>query len=142
MARKTKTIQLEEREKPITIYELTVGQIIHLAEDDGPFSRTGNNKGLKGILDSDLLQVCSTLKFEDLLNFTPSELKQIWDAFREVNKTFFETARQVGLTGLLEEMMEKFKGSIQNLMQEELSKLLAGSSRPVIQESSTTDTPT
>lgn len=142
MARKTKTVQLEGREKPVTVYELTVGQIIHFVEDDGPLSKMEGEKGFKGVLDTDLLSVCSTLKFEDLLDFGPSELKLVWEAFQEVNKTFFEAARQVGLTGLLEETVLKFKESLQNLMQEELSKLLAGSSKRGMLESSTTDTPT
>ena len=122
MARKTKTFQIEGYEKPFTVYELTVKQIIDLMQQD---TTDVSLLGLKGQFEQ-FLPLASNLTLEELYRMAPSEIKVIWENFKEINAVFFELSQQVGMTNLLDE----FKKAII----EDFGKLLAISSRPAIPE--------
>jgi len=141
MARKTKTLQIDDRE--VEVRELTVRQIIDLVESDKLFSTGEDSKeGLLGslsdTLDAHLLKLCTNIKTEDFLEMAPSDIKEIWNAFREVNATFFDVARQAGLL----EAIENIKEEIVKTIKEDFLKLPAGLLKQDTSESSTTDIPT
>lgn len=86
--RKTKTIKIDDRE--IAIKELRVKDIRRLMDQAGDgdfgFSRIG-----------DLLPMVTDLDPAALDDMAPSELKTLWDAFREVNAVFFDLAARAGV---------------------------------------------
>lgn len=73
-------------------------------------------------------------KVDDFLDFRPSELKEIYDSFKEVNEVFFDTAAQLGIAEVMD--------SMKSLIQSEFSDLLVSSSKAAITRSLTTGTPT
>ena len=115
--RKTKTLEISGIEKPITVYELTVKQIIDLVQGD--WLKELGTEVFRSQFDTNILPMCSTIKSEQLLNMAPSEAKEIWDAFKEVNSTFFDLARQAGFQEILESAM----GNIKRAMLSDFSKL-------------------
>lgn len=91
-----KTIKLDDRE--ITVYELRAKDLRKLM-----IERT--NQLVEGadiltLLQEDLSLACDlpTREFEEL---APSEIKTIWDAFKEVNAVFLNALRDAGLLELL-----------------------------------------
>jgi hypothetical protein len=97
--RKSKIIKIDTLE--ITIKELRVRDIYELfsGDEDAP------------MLDrfDDLLTRCMDIDREQMLDMTPSDLKTIWDGFREVNVAFLDMAALVGiddLPGLLKESLQ------------------------------------
>lgn len=129
MARKTKTFQLEGFEKQITVYELTVKQIIEFMQKD---IKDTSLFGFKNQIE-DLIPLASNLTMEEVYGMAPSEIKTIWNNFREINNTFFEMSQQLGLTSLL--------GDLKQAIIEDFGKVLVDSSKLDIPESVTTDTP-
>lgn len=123
MARKTKTFQIEGYEKSFTVKELTVKQIIDLMQKDV------QDTSLAGLKDQFLnfLPVASNIKLDELIEMPPSDIKLIWDKFREINSTFFAVSQQVGLGNLLEDL--------KRAIIEDFGKLLVASSKLVIPES-------
>ena len=126
MSRKTKERKLGPDDKwTVIISELTVGQIKTFVY--GAIEGIGSNKKpeeeeqnknnenaidsiseLVGI-DDDIKKLfphcVSGIEWKDLDDLTPSELKGLYSDFREVNSVFFEMARTLGLTPMLEEMI-------------------------------------
>lgn len=70
-------------------------------------------------------------KAEDFMDYRPSELKKLYEAFKEANKVFFDTAAQMGILEILD--------SVKDLLQSEFSDLLVSSSKAAIKKSSSTD---
>ena len=107
--RKTKKIKVDNKE--ITVKELTVRELLSFVEDSESVS-----------LDTlgELLEVATEgLDMSTLKEMTPSEIKQVWDAFREVNSVFFDTAKALGMG----EAVAEIKKSLVS----DFSKLLASS---------------
>jgi len=76
---KTKTIKIDDHK--ITVKELRVKdirQLIEKAED--------LDKGFEHM--KEILPLATDLSLEKLDNMAPSELKTLWDAFKEVNAVF------------------------------------------------------
>ena len=73
-------------------------------------------------------------KVEDFIPKAPSELKLIYDAFKEANKVFFDIAAQMGMDGVLQ--------GVRDSIQEAFSGVLALSSKAAIARSLPMDTPT
>ena len=85
--RKIKKIKIDDRE--ITVRELTVRELLSFFED-------GESVSLETL--GKLLEVATEgLDMDSLKEMAPSEIKQVWEAFREVNAVFFDTARALGL---------------------------------------------
>ncbi len=112
--RKQKKVKIDNKE--IVVKELRVRDMLELMEEwdkEQNFSLSYASKILE----------CATegVNLEDLKDFTPSELKIIWDAFEEVNSVFFKAAQAVGLG----KVVVQIKDSLIN----DLSRLLVNSSR-------------
>lgn len=103
--RNKKVVEIKQDEDKaalsITVYELTVKQIIALINDD---SLTGNSlENFRLFLESHMEKFTS-LTMAQAETMSPSELKSIFDAFKEVNATFFEVAQEAGLLNLLSQL--------------------------------------
>jgi hypothetical protein len=123
--RNTKTIEIEGHEKPITVYELTVKQIIGFMQDD--VWKTGDDSldSFRKVLDTKLLPVCCTITMEDLIGMTPGEIEKIWLGFKEVNSVFFEAARRTGIQEMLDTVLVGIKSQLKGAITEDFLKLAA-----------------
>jgi hypothetical protein len=93
---------------------------------------------------SELLEDTVGLKADDLLDLLPSDLEQIWAAFREVNSFFFATADKLGVTdqvgtilrsvlaGVGSELVTSLKTAIQVVLTTDSASLSAPSAGPTI----------
>ena len=124
--RKFKVVKIDDRE--ITIHELRVKDIMSVAD--------GKTTDLLALI-KELLPKATSLTLKEIQNMSPSELKLIYDAFKEVNEVFFGLAASLKLTSLLETLKQ---GAL-TAVQKDLSKLFADSSNGGTQEPQTTDIP-
>jgi hypothetical protein len=89
--------ELEIDGRKVTVNEFTVGQIKVLWKELAKLGRPENI--MKVAFDGtfkELFEVAiQGITPDDLDNFTPSDLNQIYTAFAEVNKVFFDLASQV-----------------------------------------------
>jgi predicted RNase H-like nuclease (RuvC/YqgF family) len=97
-----KTFDIEGHKKKFEVNELTVKEIIDLSKDKAIDKLSVD--ALKELFQTRLLPLCSNIELDDLIEMAPSELKIIWDNFEEVNKTFFELARNAGIGQTLGEL--------------------------------------
>lgn len=119
--RKRKTVKIDSKE--ITVKELTVREIMDIlneagstgTEDQGPADQI---QDLKTLVEKHLIKATDA-KLEDFKEMAPSEIKEVVDAFREVNTVFFETAQRLGLGGLLDRL--------KSALLKDFSELAAGS---------------
>lgn len=125
--RKRKTIKIDERE--ITVLELRVKDAIEIYEE------IESKKGLEDIRKQveQFLPRTINIDIEVLTTFAPSELKELYEAFREVNAVFFEAVQALGLDSLLNEIKKSILKDFMNLY--------AASSKPDIPKSLNTDIP-
>ena len=122
MARMHKTVELEGG-KSVTVHELTVKQIMSIINDDALGEQKDMSvKSMQSFAERHLGEA-TDLKVEDMIEMAPSELKTVYDAFAEVNETFFATARAVGLDKMLSELKQAIA--------EDFSKLLVDSLKQV-----------
>lgn len=90
--RKSKTVDIEGLGKPVTVYELTVQDVLDLMDGGGDDKSVGDTvQDFCRVVDAKLPRIC-TLNAEDLRRMAPSEMEAIWDAFKEVNSSFFRAA--------------------------------------------------
>jgi len=111
--RKLETIKLDDRE--ITIKELTVKQIIEIGEK---MANPGEDKKessdidiLKDAFKEHLALGVEGVSFDELIELAPSEIKVLYEKFKEVNKVFFEIAQQVGILNLLQKVKMELQAS-------------------------------
>ena len=129
MARIRKTVKIDNAEYQFK--ELTVEEIIELTTGSQFFSdklkgaedkqTDEKNEGEKKPdleeslfdflvpLSGDLKRIVEKscdFKVEDLKKHTPSEIKQLYEAFEEVNKSFFDTIKVLGITEALTTIKE------------------------------------
>jgi len=123
--RVTKTFKIEGYKKEFIVKELTMKEIISLMSEDILDDLTMETMQQK--FSNILLPMCSNIEFVDLEDMAPSELMQIWEKFKEANKSFFELAQKMGLG----ELMEKMKLAIFA----DFGNLVASSSKQVTQVS-------
>jgi len=128
--RNTKTLEVEGREKPITVYELTVKQIIGFMQDDVWQSDDDSLEGFRSILHKRLLPICTTLTMEDLIEMAPSDIETIWLAFKKVNSVFFVAARRTGLQEMLDTLIEGIKSQLKAAITEDFLRLAAALPKP------------
>ena len=107
----------------VTVYELTVEQIISMMNDEAVSGEDRSTNSLMGMLTRNVSK-CTSLTIEQAKKMAPSELKRIYEAFKEVNTVFFEVAREAGLLGLLDEL--------KRALVEDFSKQLVGSLKQVM----------
>lgn len=136
--RKQKTIKIDGKE--ITIRELKVKEIYRIIsgafeiagkkEQDGEQSLEAFGEEISNFLTTYLPLVTKDITHEDALDMAPSELEELYEAFKEVNKTFFTVLQKVGAGNLLQE--------IKKAIAEDFSKLYADSFNRVTQTHGTT----
>jgi len=117
--RKQRKFKIEGHEKSVEVYELSVRQIIGLMED----ASLGDSSlpALKSLFVDKLLPLGSNLSYEELVDMYPSEIKECWEKFREVNASFFDGLDTMGLTGLI--------NTVKVAIIKDFSNLLVSSSR-------------
>lgn len=119
--RRRKTIKIDERE--ITVYEVRPRDVMEVGDI---FEKEGMGKALMAELPR-----FTDLPKEDLYDMAPSELRQIYDAFMEVNSDFFDAARAVGLIKVLTDVAQQIG--------RQFGELVAGSLRQAMPTASITD---
>ena len=118
--RKRKTIKIDTRE--ITVKELTVREILEILDEAGVQETKSEDKSkdglqdLKGLVEKHLAKATDAT-LEEFKNMAPSEIKEVFEAFREVNAVFFAAARQAGLG--------TFMGRIKAALIKDLSEICA-----------------
>ena len=120
--RKRKTIKIDEKE--ITVLELRVKDVLEIYEE------IEAKKGLEDIQSQarQFLPKAISLDIQDLKEMAPSELKELYEAFKEVNAVFFEAAQTLGLGSLLSEAKKSIVKDFGNLCADSLKP---GTSEPL-----------
>jgi hypothetical protein len=92
--RKIKTMNLGDQE--VTVNELRVKDIRELLKRADEAGREDSD-----IFDeiARTMTMCTDLSEAEILDLAPSELKQLWEAIREVNSDFFELVSQTAALG-------------------------------------------
>ena len=116
MARKIKVIKVDDLE--ITVRELRIKDIIELVEAADQKKNAGPLETLK-----EYLPRLTDLEPEKAIGMAPSELKEVFDAAKEVNAVFFDAARAMGAGKVLAEL----KASLER----DFSAIVAGSLKQV-----------
>lgn len=106
---KSKTLQIDNKE--ITITELRVREILEIFDE---FAEDTDLDVLKNQGEK-LLSKIAGLTLEDLKQMYPSDIKQIYDAFSEVNSFFFETVKNLGLDKLIPEITQSLAKDLSEL---------------------------
>lgn len=114
-------IKIDNRE--VTVKELTPRNILDIF--DGIDENSLEIGELVEILNKHLDKAVD-LKLNDFLDIPPSEIKKIYEKFREVNAVFFDLAGQMGMDQILARAKEAFV--------QDVSKLFATSLKPDTQE--------
>lgn len=108
--RKTNTFEIEGYEKKFMVKELTIKEIMSLMNEgllDGDQKSTGMEIAkLKETFETRLLPLCSNIEMSDLSEMAPSELKLLWEKFKDVNSDFFVIARKAGAEKILAQLKE------------------------------------
>lgn len=113
--RKSKEIEIAGRK--LEVRKLRVRDILRLL-DQTP----GRDLEDLRLQADQLLQDSAGLKSDDLLDLYPGEVKELWNAVREVNSDFFDLAGSAGLGEIMAGLRTAFV--------KDLSRALAGSSKP------------
>lgn len=98
--RKTKILKIDDKE--ITVKELRVKdirKILLIGE------RLEDGNILENI--EKLLPFAADIKIEDLEGMAPSEIKMIWEGFKEVNAAFLSVVERLGIVKTLENSIRK-----------------------------------
>lgn len=121
MPRMRKTVTVNDKE--YTVRELTVQDIIDLMNDSIFFGASKGNKP-EGKNDfvlvaedlSKAMKKCCDFDINDLKPLPPSEIKNIYNAFMEVNATFLEILKALGMTKVLEKIQEAILQNFSKLL--------------------------
>lgn len=92
---KTKTIQIGNRS--FTLKELPVRVIWELINNDQSTEKASMLDRCRNLLQL----ACPELNQEVLLEFYPSEIEELWQAFEEVNAAFLGVVRRIGLIDIV-----------------------------------------
>ena len=104
--RKRNVIKIDDKE--ITVKELTVKEIISIGNKLTSESKEGFDS-IKAVFGEHFAVGIEGISFPELWDLAPSELDQIYKAFKEVNHVFFQVARQAGLIEMIETIKEALK---------------------------------
>lgn len=104
--RKTTTITINDR--VITVHELTNRQIWDLRQKYTDMS-------LVEILDI-MLPLCVDCSKDFLLDLTPSETKEVFEKFKEVNSVFFDLLGSLGILSALGGIKETIAANMKGLL--------------------------
>jgi len=81
--------------RPVTVYEIRPRDILGWLGDEQNIKDIEKGK--------ELLAQCCSLTVDEILDLYPSESEQVWNAFEEVNASFFALLRA---TGVLDEVKD------------------------------------
>lgn len=96
--RKRKTIKVDSKE--ITVKELTVKEIMDIFNDVTALE-SNSMAGFVGEAKK-ILPLATDIALDDLYTMAPSDIKEIYDAIKEVNAVFFDLAESLGIVKMLE----------------------------------------
>jgi hypothetical protein len=102
-------------DKEITVKELRVVDILEI------FSGAEGAPDSMAHIEKYIPRCFEGVKIDDLKEMAPSEIKELFEVFKEVNAVFFDLALEMGLAGVIEE--------IKKMIQMEFSGTLAGLSK-------------
>ena len=105
--RQSKNLEIDD--KKITVYELTVKEIIEIGERKEVKEGKANLNNFKDILEHYLPKAVSGVTLDGLIGMPPSDIKKIYEDFKEVNAVFYEAARSMGL----DELLNQLKAAVQ-----------------------------
>jgi hypothetical protein len=103
----------------VTVKELTPRDILDIL--DGVDENNLQVEELTTLLNEHLDKAVN-LKLEDFLDIPPSDIKRIYEKFKEVNKVFFDMAGWMGMDQILARAKEAFV--------QDVSKLFVNLSKP------------
>ena len=124
--RKREVIKIDDKE--IVLKELTVMELIYLCHRTGWIKIPQNidEKQFEKYKDIPVYDVVLTfisdISKNEIMLFAPSEIKTLYNAFKNVNSVTFETAKYMGVGKLIDDMRE---GLVKHFMSD-YSKLLKG----------------
>jgi len=101
------TFNIEGYEKPITVTELTMRQIISLFQFES-LDKIESWSSITDYVKNRVIPLTANLSLDELLDFAPSEIEQIWTRVKEVNKTFFGLTR----TPMIQKVFEEAKAKL------------------------------
>lgn len=105
MSRKTKAFAIEGYKKNFIVNELSVKQILDMFDQEKTVS-------FFSLLDEQFLPAAGNITIDEIKEMTPSELEEVWAAFKEVNKSFFGLAQIKGVQQVLEKIQESFMADL------------------------------
>lgn len=113
--RKTKKIKLDDKE--IEIFELRVKDYLRVidkvkAEENMTPAMFFNEF-------KDIIPKCISISYDDLVEYAPSELEELYEAFKECNASFFKLLGRMGLNNL--------PSILSKAIEQDLSSAYAGS---------------
>lgn len=116
MARKIKVIKIDDQE--ITVRELRIKDLIELLE-------SAEKKTTPGFLEMlrEYLPKLTDLDTEKAIGMAPSELKEVFDAAKEVNAVFFDAARAMGAEKVLAELRASLEQSFSAIVADSLKQV-------------------
>lgn len=132
MSRKRKVVEIDE--KKYTVKELTIAEIIDLTENSIFFSDTLKEKEtdeqrepmtrkeqVKELMSmftdvGKVMEISCDFTVGDLKKLTPSQVREIYDKWREVNSDFFEIVKVLGVTEALKILREVALENFSNLL--------------------------
>lgn len=111
-----------DSDKSITILEASVEYILSQKEmklfSGEEEQKAIKEKGLFGLLDvikPIYDELTDGLPFDELRGLFPSELKLIWDTFKEVNAVFFGVVQDLGLIQILDQIISEIKSDLSSI---------------------------
>ena len=105
--RKTATVTIDGKE--LKVYELKVREIWELGQAITSLPKgEGGNKALLELVKNWLPKTVS-VKWEDLMDFAPSELDELKEKFLEVNKSFLGILGGLGLKEAWNQIVKTFQ---------------------------------
>jgi len=109
--REVQTVELGDVK--LEVKELTVAQILQFYDDFSKMDDVDSIKdGTKDYLRKiyDLSIGSEQFTFDDMMEkLTPSEIKQIFEAFKGANKVFFEVSQSLGIMSALEGLVAEIR---------------------------------
>jgi hypothetical protein len=110
MSRKSATIKLDDKE--ITIKEMRVKDVIAFFNE---VQETNNS--IPALIEAakKLMPAFIDVDADYLLELAPSEIKGIWEKFKEVNTDFFDVLKGLGIMDLLDKIKTDMVGNLSHL---------------------------
>ena len=124
--------KLKIGDKELLVKELKVSQIIKITKKFPDFE--GKNLEEIMVVLQGIVPMCvEGIKVDEIMDMTPSEMKELYDAFKKANEVFFEMLDKVGLLETL--------ARVKTAALEGLNASFVELSQQVTAEQQITDTP-